>query len=95
MADKFIDQLPNGLDTKIAERGITLSAGQRSRIAIARALAIEPAILVLDEANSMLEEGLEAELWKNLYEARKDKTTIIFSHHTETIPEVYKHFKLQ
>lgn len=95
LADRFIEQLPHGLDTNIAERGITLSAGQRSRLAIARALSIDPAILILDEANSMLEEGLEAELWKNLYEARKDKTTIIFSHHTETIPKVYKHFKLQ
>ncbi len=95
MADRFIGQLPQGLNTNIAERGITLSAGQRARIAIARALSLKPEILILDEANSMLEEGLESELWKNLYSARKDKTTIIFSHHTEAIPKVYKHFKLQ
>ncbi|MEO8512934.1 MAG: ABC transporter ATP-binding protein [Ignavibacteria bacterium] len=94
MADKFIDGLPKGADTNIAERGVTLSAGQRSRIAIARALAADPAILLLDEANSMLEESLEEELWKNLYELRKNKTTIIFSHHTEAIPKVYKQFAL-
>jgi len=94
MADGFINELPEGLDTNIAERGVTLSAGQRSRIAIARALVIDPAILILDEANSMLDEELETGLWKNLYEYRKNKTTVIFSHHTEAIPKVYKHFKL-
>ena len=94
MTEQFIQQLPKGLDTNIAERGVTLSAGQRARIAIARALATDPAILILDEANSMLEESLEEELWKNLYEARRNKTTIIFSHHTEAIPKVYKHFKI-
>ena len=94
ISDKFIDQLPKGADTNIAERGVTLSAGQRSRIALARALAKDPAILLLDEVNSMLEESLEEELWRNLYELRKNKTTIIFSHHTEAIPKVYKHFTL-
>jgi ABC-type multidrug transport system fused ATPase/permease subunit len=94
MADGFINELPRGLDTNIAERGVTLSAGQRSRIAVARALVIDPAILILDEANSMLDEELETELWKNLYEHRKNRTTIIFSHHTEAIPKVYKHFQI-
>lgn len=94
MADGFINELPLGPDTNIAERGVTLSAGQRSRIAIARALVIDPAILILDEANSMLDEELETGLWKNLYEYRKDKTTVIFSHHTEAIPKIYKHFKI-
>lgn len=94
LADSFINELPQGLDTNIAERGVTLSAGQRSRIAIARALVIDPAILILDEANSMLDEELETELWKNLYEHRKNRTTIIFSHHTEAIPKVYKHLQI-
>lgn len=94
LADSFINDLPQGLDTNIAERGVTLSAGQRSRIAIARALVIDPAILILDEANSMLDEELETELWKNLYEHRKNRTTIIFSHHTEAIPKVYKHLQI-
>lgn len=94
MSGDFINGLPGGLNTNIAERGITLSAGQRSRLAIARALVNDPAILILDEANSMLEEGLEKELWRKLYEERNNKTTIIFSHHTANIPEVYKHFAL-
>jgi ABC-type multidrug transport system fused ATPase/permease subunit len=95
MSGDFINRMPAGLDTNIAERGVTLSAGQRARLAIARALVLDPAILVLDEANSMLEESLEKELWENLYKVRKNKTTIIFSHHTEAIPKVYKHFMLQ
>jgi len=95
MSGDFINRMPAGLDTNIAERGVTLSAGQRARLAIARALVLDPAILVLDEANSMLEESLEKELWENLYKVRKNKTTIIFSHHTEAIPKVYKHFRLK
>jgi len=94
MTEDFINELLAGLDTNISERGVTLSAGQRSRIAIARALAIDPAILILDEANSMLDEELETELWKRLYAFRKNRTTVIFSHHTESIPKVYNHFKI-
>jgi ABC-type transport system involved in cytochrome bd biosynthesis fused ATPase/permease subunit len=48
----------------------------------------------MDEANAMLESELERELWKNLVNERKDKTTIILSHHTENIPDVYKELKL-
>jgi ABC-type multidrug transport system fused ATPase/permease subunit len=92
--DKFISELPEGIDTIIGERGITLSGGQRARIAIARAIVFEPAVLILDEANSMLEKELELELWNNLAEDRMNKTTIILSHHTENIPEVYKQLKL-
>ena len=92
--DEFINGLPGGAETIIGERGITLSGGQRARIAIARALAFEPAILILDEANAMLEKELEQELWSGLAKDRKNKTTIILSHHTESIPQVYKQLKL-
>jgi len=94
MLDEFIKSFPDGLETNISERGITLSAGQRSRIAIARAIINEPSILILDEANSMLEDNLEKVLWKNLRVERENKTTIIFSHHTENIPDIYTHFSL-
>jgi ABC-type multidrug transport system fused ATPase/permease subunit len=92
--DRFVSGLPAGLDTFIGERGITLSGGQRARIAIARALISNPAILILDEAGAQLESGLETELWENLYEIRKDKTTVILSHHVENIPKIYKHLEL-
>ena len=92
--DEFINSLPGGAETIIGERGITLSGGQRARIAIARALAFNPAILILDEANAMLEKELEQELWSGLEKDRLNKTTIILSHHTESIPQVYKQLKL-
>lgn len=92
--DKFISELPEGINTVIGERGITLSGGQRARIAIARAIAFNPQVLILDEANAMLEYKLEAELWKNLEQDRKNKTTIILSHHSENIPRVYKELKM-
>jgi len=94
LLDGFIKSLPEGLETNISERGITLSAGQRSRIAIVRAIINDPSILILDEANSMLENSLEKILWQNLRMERENKTTIIFSHHTENIPGIYKHFNL-
>ena len=93
--DKFISELSEGIDTIIGERGITISGGQRARIAIARAIIFEPPILILDECNAMLEKELETELWKNLVSDRKDKTTIILSHHTENIPAVYKQLKME
>ncbi len=92
--DKFINELPLGIDTPIGERGITLSGGQRSRIAIGRAIVSNPSTLILDEAGAQLEAGLEIELWNNLLLERKEKTTIILSHHIENIPKMYKHLDL-
>jgi ABC-type multidrug transport system fused ATPase/permease subunit len=92
--DEFISQLPEGTDTLIGERGITISGGQKSRIAIARAIINNPPILILDEANSMLEAELEQKLWNNLIRDRKDKTTIILSHHIENIPKIFTHIEL-
>ena len=92
--DKFITSLTDGIDTPIGERGITMSGGQRSRISIARALVSDPPILILDEAGAQLESGLETELWSNLVDERKNKTTIILSHHIENIPKIYEHLEL-
>ena len=92
--DEFISGLPEGLDTLIGERGITVSGGQRSRIAIARSVINDPPVLILDEANSMLEQELEQKLWDNLYKERANKTTIILSHHIENIPKIFSHIEL-
>jgi ATP-binding cassette subfamily B protein len=84
----LVRELPDGLETTVGERGYTLSGGQKCRVAIARAIICEPAILLLDEANAMLEPDLERQLWDNLMESRKDKTTIILTHHPANIPRV-------
>lgn len=78
-ADEFIRELPQGLDTVIAERGGGLSEGQVQRIAIARAILSGAPVLLLDEATSALDEATEAQLLKNLREM-KDVTCIIISH---------------
>ncbi len=93
--DQFIADLPLSLSTLIGERGLTLSGGQKSRVAIARALAADPDILILDEANSMLEPELEETLWRNIWLDRQNKTTVILTHHDEYIPKVYSVFDLE
>ncbi|MBL0176150.1 MAG: ABC transporter ATP-binding protein [Ignavibacteria bacterium] len=92
--DQFLDALPGGLDTLVGERGTTLSGGQKSRIAIARALLLDPAILVLDEANAMLDADLEILLWTRLRAERAGKTTIVLGHHVSRIPPPYSHIAL-
>jgi ABC-type multidrug transport system fused ATPase/permease subunit len=92
--NNFVSDLSLGIESVIGERGITLSGGQRARIAIARAIVSNPPILILDEAGAQLEGDLETELWNNLQADRKDKTTIILSHHIENIPRIYQHMAL-
>ena len=86
--DEMVRDLPHGLETVIGERGYTLSGGQKARVAIARALLHRPEILILDEANAMLEPELEVRLWERLRAERGNQTTIIFTHHTERVPAV-------
>jgi ABC-type multidrug transport system fused ATPase/permease subunit len=84
-AHEFIDRLPQGYDTIVGERGITLSGGQRQRIAIARALAIDPRILILDDATASVDATTEARIRLGLREAMKGRTTIIIAHRLSTI----------
>jgi ATP-binding cassette subfamily B protein len=84
-AHEFIERLPQGYDTLVGERGITLSGGQRQRIAIARALAIDPRILVLDDATASVDATTEARIRLGLREAMKGRTTIIIAHRLSTI----------
>ena len=84
-AHEFVDRLPQGYDTLVGERGITLSGGQRQRHAIARALAIDPRILILDDATASVDATTEARIRLGLREAMKGRTTIIIAHRLSTI----------
>jgi ATP-binding cassette, subfamily B, bacterial len=84
-AHDFILELPHGYDTVVGERGITLSGGQRQRIAIARALLIDPRILVLDDATASVDATTEAKIRAGLREVMRGRTTIIIAHRLSTI----------
>jgi ABC-type multidrug transport system fused ATPase/permease subunit len=84
-AHEFVAQLPDGYDTVIGERGITLSGGQRQRLAIARALAVDPRILILDDATASVDATTEARIRVGLREAMRNRTTLIIAHRLSTI----------
>ncbi len=84
-AHEFVELLPQGYDTVIGERGITLSGGQRQRIAIARALAVDPRVLILDDATASVDATTEAHIRVGLREAMRGRTTFIIAHRLSTI----------
>jgi ABC-type multidrug transport system fused ATPase/permease subunit len=84
-ADDFIRALPEGYDTQVGERGLTLSGGQRQRIAIARALLMNPRVLILDDATASVDSSTEARIKLALREVMNGRTTLIIAHRLSTI----------
>jgi ATP-binding cassette, subfamily B, bacterial len=84
-AHEFIANLPEGLQTRVGERGLTLSGGQRQRLAIARALLADPRVLILDDATSSVDSSTERLIKLALDEAMAGRTTFIVAHRLSTI----------
>jgi ATP-binding cassette subfamily B protein len=84
-ADDFVRELPDGYETVVGERGYTLSGGQRQRIAIARALLVNPPILILDDATSAIDVTVEQRIHESLRSLMRGRTTLIVAHRLSTI----------
>ena len=84
-AHEFIARLPEGMQTRVGERGLTLSGGQRQRLAIARALLADPRVLILDDATSSVDSSTERLIKLALDEAMAGRTTFIIAHRLSTI----------
>jgi ABC-type multidrug transport system fused ATPase/permease subunit len=86
-AEPFILALPRGYDEPVVERGMTLSAGQRQLISFARAVAYDPAVLVLDEATASVDSETEAALQQAMAEVMRGRTTLVVAHRLSTIQD--------
>ena len=93
--DKFVKNLPDGLNTMVGEHGVRISGGQRQRVGIARALYSNPNILILDEATSSLDINIEKEIMEEISKLKGKKTVIIVAHRLSTVSQCDKLFKLE
>lgn len=91
----LINQLPNGVDTLIGERGFRLSGGQRQRIALARAFYHERDVLVMDESTSALDDNTEQEVVKEIYRFKGQKTIIVIAHRISSIQGCDKIYEIE
>lgn len=93
--DEFIDSLPNGIETKIGEKGMRISGGQRQRIALARAFYFNRDFLILDESTSSLDEKIEKEIVSEINNLKGSKTLIVIAHRLSTLEKCDKIFELK
>ena len=84
-ADEFIEDCPQGYDTVIGERGMGLSGGQKQRASIARAVLIDPSILILDDSTSAVDMETEYEIQNELKSVLKNRTTFIIAHRISSV----------
>jgi ABC-type multidrug transport system fused ATPase/permease subunit len=93
--DQFVQDLPDGINTFVGERGVRLSGGQRQRIGIARALYHNPPVLIFDEATSALDNETEADVMESIKSLKSTRTIIIIAHRLSTIVHCDKVFRLE
>jgi ATP-binding cassette subfamily B protein len=89
-ADEFIERLPRGYETPVGERGVSLSGGQKQRLAIARALLLDPRILILDEFTSGVDLETEQLIRAALQELMRDRTTFVIAHRIATVRSAHQ-----
>jgi len=94
-AHEFILSLPNGYDTIVGERGQRLSGGQRQRISLARAILRDPAILVLDEATSAVDNETEAAIQRSLARVTQGRTSVVIAHRLSTVRDCHRIWVLE
>ena len=93
--DEFINSLPDGLQTRLGERGVRFSGGQRQRVSIARAVFHERDILILDEATSSLDSETEQSIVKHIQAFKGEKTIIAIAHRLSTLQNCDKLYLLK
>ena len=91
---KYVSKLPQGLQTKVGERGVRLSGGQAQRIGLARALYNDPELLVLDETTSSLDKETESKIMETIFKLRSNITVILISHDTNLLSNCEVVFKI-